>query len=307
MKDLINDYSRVKNCYYQGEHYSVRDNGAVYRYSVEGKKPRKLDEIWTFGKKAERSGYMMFSGHRVHIIVATAFYGEYDTKKYVVDHIDTNHCNNRVENLKLVTRLENALCNPKTFERIIFYCGSIENFIKDPSILRKNATEKDISWMGTVSSEEAARSYKKVKEFEWRRKVIKAKYPDSALQLYWNTPSEFVSCPTKIENDPIGEYYDKLEKGTVFSKTRYSSNTSPTVYTIVDKAIVDEGKAFLVLCLNNDEDPIKPYVLAKIWFSGGQYIHENLGSFFEEKGGRKRFTLAQGLSWTIGDGIDDYC
>lgn len=307
MKDLIDDYSRVEDCCYKGEHYSVRDNGAVYRHSIEGKRPRKLDEKWTFGIKNDKTGYMMISSHRVHIIVATAFLGKHDSKVYVVDHKDTNRGNNRIENLNWLTRLENALCNPITVERIIYHCGSIENFLKNPSLLCRSVKDKDISWMGTVSSEEAARAYRKVLQMQWYKKVVRAKYPNEALQLYWNTPSEFVSCPTEITSNPIEEYYAKLNIGSVYNKTFFNLNSSPTAYTIVDKAIVEDGKAILVSCFNNDEDPVKPYALSRIWFSGGQFIHENIGSFFEEKGCRKQFVKFQGLIWTGGDSIDDYC
>lgn len=306
MEMLIEDYRSVKDCIYKGERYSVRDNGAVYRYSRDGKKLRKDDECWTFGKKNE-NGYMMISSHRVHIIVATAFYGEYDSKKYVVDHIDTNRGNNRVENLRWLTRLENALCNPRTVERIIYYCGSIENFIKNPSILRNSVKEKDISWMGAVSSEEAARAYRKVLQMQWYKKVVRAKYPNEALQLYWKTPCEFVSCPTEIVRDPIEQYYANLKIGSVYNKAIFNGNSSPTIYTVVDRAIVEDGKAILISCFNNEENPIKPYALSRIWFSGGYYIHECIGTFFEEKGCRKQFTIKQGLTWLEGNSFDDYC
>lgn len=32
-----------------------------------------------------------------------------------------------------------------------------------------------------------------------------------------------------------------------------------------------------------------------------------MGTFFEEQGARKQFTLAQGLDWAGEDSIDDYC
>ena len=107
----VSDYTEEKVCKYKDEVYSVRDNGAVMRLSPEGKKTRPLDNVWTFGKKSVSNGYMTIGSHRVHIIVATAFYGAKDSKIYVVDHIDTNRCNNRTENLRWLTKLENILLN----------------------------------------------------------------------------------------------------------------------------------------------------------------------------------------------------
>ena len=50
MKPSVNDYTREEECIYKDERYSVRDNGAVWRYPREGKKPRPTDCQWTFGK-----------------------------------------------------------------------------------------------------------------------------------------------------------------------------------------------------------------------------------------------------------------
>ena len=35
-------FTEVRECDYKDEHYSVRDNGAVYRHAREGKKVRKI-------------------------------------------------------------------------------------------------------------------------------------------------------------------------------------------------------------------------------------------------------------------------
>ena len=133
---MIDDYNEVKECVYKDEHYSVRNNGAIFRHKREGRKMRIDDERWTFGIKNSKTGYMMLGQHRVHIIVATAFLGARDSKVYVVDHKDTNRCNNRVENLRWFTKLENALNNEITRNKIICICGSIEAFVENPSILR---------------------------------------------------------------------------------------------------------------------------------------------------------------------------
>lgn len=178
----LNDFALEKKCKYKNRMYSVRDNGSVYRHQKEDARPAPLDNKWTFGKKDAKTGYMMIAGVRVHQIVATAFHGAPGHSTMVVDHIDTNRCNNRPENLRWLTRLENALNNPYTRSRIIFLCGSLEAFINDPSILRQTASEPNTSWMRAVSKEEAAKCRKhldrwlqednKVKQLTRERKGI---------------------------------------------------------------------------------------------------------------------------------------
>lgn len=169
-KGIIDEFSEIRECVYKDEKYSVRDNGAVFRHPKNPSKPRQLDNYWTFGIKCERNGYMMHGSHRIHIIVATAFYGTNDSKVYVVDHIDTNRCNNRAENLRWLTRLENVLNNPITRKRIEYLCdGDIQKFIADPSCIRDLAgTNQDIMWMRTVTKEEAKNAYERV--MSWAQK-----------------------------------------------------------------------------------------------------------------------------------------
>ena len=70
---------------------------------------------------------MGISKHKVHRIVATAFHGPQPTEHHVVDHIDTNRRNNRPENLRWVTRLENVLTNPITAKRVEYPYGELLN------------------------------------------------------------------------------------------------------------------------------------------------------------------------------------
>lgn len=160
MKDQIDIFEKESECDYKGEHYSVRDNGAVMRHPKNNHHPRRLDCFWTFGKKDDKTGYMFLGSARVHQIVATAFYGPPESSTMIVDHKDTNRCNNRAENLRWLTRLENALNNPITRKRIILCCGSISAFINNPALLREDPSEPNTKWMRTVTKEEAARCLK---------------------------------------------------------------------------------------------------------------------------------------------------
>lgn len=173
---MINDYKEVKECIYKDERFSVRDNGAIMRHPRAGKRIRWDDGVWTFGIKDSKTGYMMLGRHRVHIIVANAFHGVRDSKIYIVDHIDTNRCNNRAENLRWFTRLENILNNEITRNKIIYLCGSIEAFIENPKILQERIqlNDKTFGWMRTVTKNEAATAYENVKKY-WTEQAINPK------------------------------------------------------------------------------------------------------------------------------------
>lgn len=151
----LHNFRREAECVYDGERYSVRDNGSVLRHIREGKRKRPTDAQWTFGKPNDNNGYMEIASVRVHRIVATAFHGIPPTPEHVVDHIDTNRRNNRPENLRWLTRLENVLKNPITIKRIEFICGSIEAFLADPSKLHESDLDPNFKWMRAVSLEEA--------------------------------------------------------------------------------------------------------------------------------------------------------
>ena len=159
----INDYDEVRECDYKGEHYSVRDNGAIMRHQREGRRKSKYDNVWLWGKFDIYSGYLKICSEPIHRIVATAFHGEAPSNNHVVDHIDTNRRNNRPENLRWLTKLENILNNPITVARIVEACGSIEAFLNDPSILKGHEnSDPNFSWMRTVTPEEAKVSYERL-------------------------------------------------------------------------------------------------------------------------------------------------
>lgn len=168
------DYTEERECDYKGEHYSVRDNGAIMRHYKGRKRPS--DNIWTFGRKDDSTGYMIFSGERVHRIVATAFLGEAPSEQHVVDHIDTNRCNNRPENLRWLTKLENILLNENTLAKVVYICGSVDAFLENPQLLYNHEQDdSNFFWMRSVTKEEAAATRENLKHLASRPKEAATK------------------------------------------------------------------------------------------------------------------------------------
>lgn len=321
----LDDFEEQKECVYKGERYSARDNGAVLRYSIDGKRQRPSDNQWTFGKLNKQKGYFYLSSEPVHRIVATAFHGIQPSEKHIVDHIDTNQRNNRPENLRWITRLENILLNPITLSRIIYKYGNIENFLSNPSKPLDGVLEKNFDWMRTVTKEESdnARSnlIKWAKEgkipkggklgewvfFNLRQQMdvdieenpVIESLTQNAVQRNWKTSSAFPCCPQEISENPIETYASHISKKEIFSRNQYSTSI------IEDFVISKDGNVLWIMCSVKGQSSIKPWSLAEITFENKLFVHTNLGSFFEEVGARKYFTLAQGLEWTGGDVFDD--
>ncbi len=315
-------------CTYKDERYSVRDNGEVLRHPLVGKRPRPTDNRWTFGKQNDKTGYMEITAVRVHRIVATAFHGVGPTKEHVVDHIDTNKRNNRPENLRWVTRLENILLNPITAKRIAIVCGSVEAFLAEPSAFRDAFPEPNYKWMCAVSTQDAQLSLERLLAWakndklpfsgilgEWifSRTVSQSRHiettseaPDitmaktvNAGQLNWVVPSEFPCCPQEWPDNPIKAYADNLKTGAVFCKN--------DVYTslVLKSATSDDGQSLHVV--SESKNAIKPWGLAGITYENGLFLHESLGTFFTQNGVEKQYCLAQGIEWFGEDSVDDYC
>lgn len=269
MADLEN-FIQQNECIYKAERYSVRDNGAVLRHPLQGKSPRPTDNNWTFGKLNIKTGYLEIASERVHRIVATAFHGEPPTKEHVADHIDTNRQNNRPSNIRWVTRLENILLNPITARRIELICGSVEEFLAEPSKFRDKFPDPNYEWMCAVSAEEAQISLKRLQSWaksdkplqggsigEWifsreivenppvtRPNYIMSKTPNAAQRIIFNfedKPNEYPSTPQVFEGDPLTAYNERLPKGAIFFRNHNGE------YVVVKSRFSKDKRALYVL------------------------------------------------------------
>ncbi len=342
----INNFKVEVSCEYKGETYSVRDNGAIMRLPKKGCRIRPLDNKWTFGTKNENNGYMFFTSNiRVHQVVASAFWGHQKSEGMVVDHKDTNRCNNRAENLHWVTKLENVLNNPITRRRIINICGSIAAFLDNPALLRESTADPNFTWMRTVSEEEAAKCKSNLERWsnedadfvsasqgkglgEWIYKDFQSMnirhnwslLSTQALNVY--EQQEEMTSPLLVESltsNAMQENWrtptefplcptDTLSLEVYYSSLEMGKVFSNNIYgtnSIIEFAISDDRQRLCVATHN--PEGLKQWYITYVYILNDKYIHKNGGSFFEENGALKTITLFQGKEWTGGDCIDDFC
>ena len=272
MKDLFDIFEIEKTCEYKGEVYRVRDNGCIFRLRKSKNKKRPLDEKWTLGKVNKQRGYLYFSSEVVHRIVATAFHKQPSKNHNIVDHIDTNRQNNRPENLRWVTRLDNILLNPISCRKIIYKYGSIDEFLANPSEPKSGYLEQNFTWMRSVTKEEADNCRKNFENWakegktpkggklgEWIFKRINkkedsltadyilSKTPNAAQRIYFieDKPDEWPSTPKTITSNPLKSYYKNLKKGAVFYRNHNGE------YVVVKRGYTKDNKSLYILTRAN--------------------------------------------------------
>jgi hypothetical protein len=317
---LIDQFDQELEVEYRGEQYRVRDNGAVCRRHKSDKRKRLLDGVWTFGSPNASTGYMDIASEVVHRIIAVAFHGEQPSKKHIVDHIDTNRRNNRVENLRWITRLDNILLNPITLRRIILAYGSLDEFFKNPGAPINSAATKNFAWMKAVSKEEAQESRNRLLRWaasgqipkagalgEW---IYRAKYPTelvvdhvpdvesqtaNAIQRNWKTPTKFERCPEECSFEALSEYSDRLKFGTVFASNSFGESRI---------VVAEESDGILSVVCNLHENPIKEWALTKVTVENGKFVHESVRTYFSLQGALKEHCNL--LCIPFAESIDDY-
>jgi hypothetical protein len=316
---LLHEFEREVEVLYEGEAYLVRDNGAVLRRSRPDGRRRKLDNVWTFGRKEPSPGYMAIGSHIVHRIVAFAFHPQ-PTPKHIVDHIDTNRANNRAENLRWLTRLENVLRNPITMKRVIQIYGSLEAFFNDPTTVIEYVP--DFSWMRTVSKEEAAESRRRL--LSWAAstggpkggrisdRVYRPQAPrpvpaaeveekrsatPNALQRRWKVACEFPACPQSLGSAPLTEYKAALVAGSVFSRNDFGESLTEQV---------GSNGGILAVLTRMPASSAKDWALAQVTIENGLFVHESHGTFFSREGALNAFNELLGVDAPQIETIDDY-
>lgn len=320
--NLLDQFERELETTYRGDTYRVRDNGAVYRLRRPQLRKRPVDEVWTFGVPNASTGYMHIGSQVVHRIVATAFHGEQPSEKHIVDHIDTNRRNNRAENLRWITRLDNILLNPVTRRRIEIAYGSIDAFFENPRAPVNSDGIKTFEWMRTVTKEEAEESRARLQQWaasdaaskggvlgEWvfgakPRIEVEAEIvtdvqspTPNALQRYWRTPSTFEQCPDACTSEALAEYARRLTPGSVFARNAYGDSLS---------VIAEQGDGFISIVCNQPDNSVKGWAVARVTIENGKFVHEAIGTYFTPEGAEKTHCGLMGRPFE-GETFDDFC
>jgi hypothetical protein len=318
----IDHYGSEIELEYESEVYLVRDNGAVYCKNGPDCRTNSLDETWTFGVQGPQDGYMRIGSATVHRLVAIAFLGPPPSKQYVVDHIDRDKTNNRIENLRWISNLDNLIRHPGVRKRIISAYGSLDRYFDDPST-PANELDSDFAWLKFISKEDAQKSREQL--IKWTesdgfvthgvlsnrvhgniRPMPPTRPPlpvpeiqslnQIAMQRSWKIPTEFPCCPGDVRQNPLEEYSCNLGAGAVFSRNEYGE------FLVV---MAELGNSFLSV-LSTDKNAVKPYAVAKITVENGKFVHEALGTFFDFNGAKKKHFGLLGIPFS-GESIDDYC
>lgn len=344
--ELLHRFDEEREVTFKEETYLVRDNGAVWRRSRVGARRRKLDEVWTFGVLNRSSGYLVISDHVVHRVVAAAFHGNPPSTGHVVDHIDTNRHNNRAENLRWVTRLENILLNPITRARIEFAYGSLEAFFENPGAHAVANWE----WMRTVTKEEAVQSLARLRKWaEEGRAPTSGALGDWLFAPRRTEPKSFEAKlrPPAVTRSARGHLDSAQQSGGEAQPTDTSSLTpgafqrnwrTPTEFPLCP-ATLDAGAldsyltklqpgvvfarnrygasyvaeaaktldgALSVVCTT--ASGVKGWTVAKVYTEDGRTIHESGGTFFTREGAMKHHWRASGVVFdeALYESIDDY-
>jgi len=317
LQDLLLSFEQECEIAFKEEIYLVRDNGAVMRRARPQARRRKLDQVWTFGTLNRHSGYFEINGHVVHRIVAAAFHGPQPSTDHVVDHIDTNRQNNRPDNLRWVTRLDNILLNPITRARIELAYGSLEAFFENPGA----CPIPNWDWMRVVTKEQAQESRQRLLAWaakgqagnggtlgEWLYRPQLAAEPEpldtasltpGAIQRQWRTPTEFPQCPAAVSAGALATYLERLADGAVFARNRYGES-------IVGEAAIGPDGTLSVVC--NLLSGVKDWSHARVFVEGDVFCHQSGGTFFTREGAMKAHCIAIGAPFDAYErSIDDFC
>lgn len=317
--NLLRDFEQELEVEYRDEKYLARDNGSVFRLNKYRKRARPLDKQWTFGRQNPSAGYMHLAGVPVHRIVCSAFHGAPPSDQHVVDHIDTNRANNRPENLRWVSRLENVLLNPISARRIELVYGSIEAFFADPKQVQSATEFPDVSWMRTVSKDEAAKAKQRLQKWaesgavpsggalgEWlygtRERADFEPEPEeyesltpSVIQVRWKVPSEFPCCPSSTHEGSLADYAEQLTFGTEFVRNDYYNGL------VVQCGFGEDG----LVVLTHSPSGIKDWAITHVSVKDEFFFHRSAGTYFSLQGALKEFCQLTGEEFS--ESIDDYC
>ena len=123
--------------------------------------------------------------------------------------------------------------------------------------------------------------------------MVEARTP-IAIQRNWKTPSEFPMCPDSIGSEPLGEYANRLDFGTVFSRTSFGEALT---------VVAEQGGELLSVLCKLAGNPIKEWALTNVAVENGKFVHESVRTYFSLQGALKEH--CELLDVPLNESIDD--
>jgi hypothetical protein len=116
-------------------------------------------------------GYMMYSGKRVHVLVAETFLGPKPSPEHTVDHIDRDIKNNRVYNLRWASRHEQLMNRDVSLYTYTQVNGFNGNVLAIFTNLQETMVRLNTSWnvVNTTSGKRNWFIYKNITQLRQRR------------------------------------------------------------------------------------------------------------------------------------------
>ena len=99
---------------------------------------------------------------------------------------------------------------------------------------------------------------------------------------------------------PLQEYINQLQIGMLFASNSYAK---PFIF---DKALSLDSNSLIILG-KDIYGAIKPWVVYKVNYINGNFVHRYVSGHFDYVSALRDFTIAQGKEWTGGDVLSDYC
>ncbi len=217
-------------------------------------------------------------------------------------------------------------------KKVEYLCGSIEAFLKNPSMLNEIRGNPNFKWMRTVTPEEAKnclermsiwantenkpskspglsdrknsfgqRVYKPLQEWEVGldgEPGLELALTPWCAQYMWRAPAYFPCCPREFGTDPVDDYFQNLKVGAVLAYSDHDDFCPK--FTVLEAVVLKKRSSILVMSERADNKwsivGIERYERSR------HFIHFLLGLYSTKHEADKAFCAKKELTDFVSEG-----